>query len=93
MATYGHGVPGYTAEQEDLLARFGARLRDFRSAAGLSQAELAHRADLHPTYVSGIERGRRNVSLINIHALARALAVQPHTLLGDDGGATGEDGR
>lgn len=54
---------------------FGQRLRQLRAAAGLSQAELAFRAGLHPTYVSGVERGQRNVSLVNIHELARALDV------------------
>jgi transcriptional regulator with XRE-family HTH domain len=59
---------------------FGDRVRGLRKQAGLSQEELARRADLHPTYVSGIERGQRNVSLVNIHAIAAALAV-PVTVL------------
>lgn len=42
---------------------------------------LAHEVDLHPTYISGIERGNRNVSLVNIHLLARGLGVRPHELL------------
>lgn len=56
---------------------FGYRLRLLREAERLSQADLAHRSGLHPTYVSGIERGLRNVSLVNIHRLARALDVEP----------------
>jgi transcriptional regulator with XRE-family HTH domain len=39
--------------------------------------ELAHMVGLHPTYVSGIERGVRNVSLVNIHVLAAGLRVPP----------------
>lgn len=70
-----------TLRKEELAQRvqreFGERVRQMRTAAGISQAELAFRADLHPTYVSGIERGHRNVSLVNIHALARALGVSP----------------
>lgn len=58
-----------------LCRRFGARVRELRHAAGISQEELGHRAGLHPTYVSSVERGRRNVSLVNIHALADGLAV------------------
>jgi transcriptional regulator with XRE-family HTH domain len=46
-----------------------------RTAAGLSQMALANKVALHPTYISGIERGERNVSLVNIRALALALEV------------------
>jgi transcriptional regulator with XRE-family HTH domain len=48
---------------------------------GLSQEALAERADLDRTYISGIERGIRNVSLINIVELARALNVSPSKLM------------
>jgi transcriptional regulator with XRE-family HTH domain len=47
----------------------------------LSQEELADRAELHRTYVGGIERGERNVSLLNIDRLARALETSPSRLL------------
>lgn len=62
---------------------FGENVRRLRLAAGLSQAELAFRADLHPTYVSGIERGLRNLSLVNIHELARALGTGPAVFFSD----------
>ncbi len=65
----------------EVLAQFGDGVRQLRAARGISQAELAHAAGLHPTYVSGIERGRRNVSLLNIVALAEALDVGPSELL------------
>ena len=54
---------------------FGGRVREHRLSAGLSQEELAEAAGIHRTYVSSVERGRRNVSLDNIIALARALKV------------------
>ncbi len=57
----------------DILAQFGTRLRVLRLARGLSQEVIALEADLDRTYVSGVERGLRNVSLRNITALARAL--------------------
>ena len=41
---------------------------------------LSHEIGLHPTYLSGIERGERNVSLVNIHRIADALAVEPAAL-------------
>jgi transcriptional regulator with XRE-family HTH domain len=56
-------------------AAFGSRVRERRTAAGLSQMALANKVALHPTYISGIERGERNVSLVNIRALAVALDV------------------
>jgi transcriptional regulator with XRE-family HTH domain len=61
--------------------QFGWRLRELRVARGYSQEELADRAALDRTYISGIERGRRNVSLLNIWRLAAALDTAPATLL------------
>lgn len=54
---------------------FGDRLRAIRLERGLSQEDLAHQADLHRTYVGSVERGDRNISLVNIYALADALEV------------------
>ena len=54
---------------------FGNRVRELRKERDLSQESLAHIADLDRTYVSGIERGVRNISLDNIHKLADALKV------------------
>jgi transcriptional regulator with XRE-family HTH domain len=62
-------------ENADIRATFGARLRELRHSKGISQEELAFRAGLHWTYVSSAERGKRNVSLINIEKLAKALDV------------------
>ena len=58
-----------------LLAAFGAAVRRLRVAQGLSQEALADRAGIHRTYVGDVERGTRNVSLINIERLAVALDV------------------
>jgi len=63
------------------LRRFGSRLREEREGRGYSQDELAHRAGLDRTYVSGVERGVRNLSLKNIERLAAALGLEPGTLL------------
>lgn len=59
---------------------FGLRVRELRRARGLTQEALAHAATLHPTYLSGIERGHRNVALANIFKLADALEVEPGEL-------------
>ena len=63
------------ARRDDVLVRFGKRLRDLRQAQGLSQEEFAYQCGLDRTYISGIERGRRNVSLRNIEKLAANLGL------------------
>lgn len=54
---------------------FGRHIRYVRSLRGTTQEEVAHRAGVHVTYLSGIERGVRNPSLRNIRAIAKALEV------------------
>ena len=54
---------------------FGAHVRSLRGMQRLTQEEVAHRAGVHVTYLSGIERGIRNPSLKNIRKLALALGV------------------
>jgi transcriptional regulator with XRE-family HTH domain len=66
---------------EDLRRPFGRRVRALREKRGLSQEALAERADLHWTYISGVERGRRNPSLNVVGRIARALNVTPSELL------------
>ncbi|WP_416443462.1 helix-turn-helix domain-containing protein [Leucobacter sp. HNU] len=56
---------------------FGARVRELRTERGLSQEDLANRAGLDRTYVSGVERGVRNPTLDVIARLATAFAVSP----------------
>ena len=65
----------------DIQERFGRNLRKLRETKGLSQEKLAELADLHRTYVSGVERGERNISLVNIERLAKALAVPLRDLM------------
>jgi transcriptional regulator with XRE-family HTH domain len=67
--------------QPDPRIELGKSVRKRRLALGLSQEALAERADLHWTYIGGIERGERNVSLVNIVKVAHALDVTPSKLL------------
>ncbi len=60
---------------KDILARFGVRVRELRTAQGYSQEDFAAKCGLDRTYISGIERGKRNVSLRNIEVIAKALGV------------------
>ena len=54
---------------------FGKHIRSLRERRRLTQEEIAHRAGIHVTYLSGVERGVRNPSLKNIRAIAEALEV------------------
>jgi transcriptional regulator with XRE-family HTH domain len=60
--------------------RFGLAVRQRRHELGISQEELASRAQLHRTYVGDIERGARNLSLENIAKIARALGLRVSVL-------------
>ena len=59
---------------------FGKTVRELRRKRKLTQEELAAKAHLHRNYVSDVERGTRNISLLNILELARALGVKPAKL-------------
>ncbi len=65
---------------DQIKRRFGARIRRLRIARGLSQEALAYRADLDRSYIGGVERGERNVSLLNIYRIATALDVDADEL-------------
>ncbi|HEV2223871.1 MAG TPA: helix-turn-helix transcriptional regulator [Candidatus Acidoferrales bacterium] len=60
---------------EDIRIRFGKALRRRRHRLGVSQEEFADICGLDRTYIGGIERGERNVALVNIERIARALRL------------------
>ncbi len=66
-----------------VFVRFGLRLREVREKAGISQEKLAEIAGLHRTYVSSVERGKRNISIENIERLAQALGTTMAQLMPD----------
>lgn len=66
-----------------MLRSFGAAVRARRLEVGLSQEALAVEAQLHRTYIGGIERGERNVSLVNIVRIAEALQTTASALTRD----------
>lgn len=59
--------------------KFGATLKKIRTKKGLSQEELADLAGLHRTYISEVERGDRNISLVNVHKICTALNIPAST--------------
>lgn len=61
--------------------QFGSKMKKLRKALKISQEELGFLAGLHRTYIGAIERGEQNISIDNIHKIARALKVSPKELL------------
>jgi DNA-binding XRE family transcriptional regulator len=76
IVNYDDSIVSMTGRQEtEIQKRFGVRLRQLRKDKGFSQESLALAADIDRTYIGGVERGERNISLKNIHKIARALGV------------------
>ncbi len=67
--------------RQTILIQFGKQVRKIRKEKGLSQEELAHKADLHRTYIGMIERAEKNITLINIEKIANALEIHIKELL------------
>ena len=57
------------------LQSLGFRIRELRLARGLTQEQLGERCELHRTFIGSVERGERNVSILNIRLIARILRV------------------
>jgi transcriptional regulator with XRE-family HTH domain len=66
----------------DIRIRFGRSIRRVREEQGINQEETAERCGLHRTYYSGVERGVRNVSLVNIEKIAKGLKKSLPDLFG-----------
>jgi transcriptional regulator with XRE-family HTH domain len=66
----------------DIRIRFGRAIRRVRQEQKINQEEAAERCGLHRTYYSGVERGVRNVSLVNIEKIARGLRKSLAELFG-----------
>jgi len=64
-----------------ILQKFGSRIKELRSAKGITQEGLAESAGLSRQYVGDVERGTRNISLVNIEKIATALKITLPELL------------
>lgn len=73
----------YSKSDQETMKRFGARVRELREEAGLSQEKLGENTDLHRTYISGLERGCQNISLLTMTKLAGTLSVSVGDLVSD----------
>lgn len=62
--------------------KVGINIRKYRNKKGWSQEQLAFEADLHRTYIGHIERGEKNIGLINLEKIAKALNVTLKNLIG-----------
>jgi transcriptional regulator with XRE-family HTH domain len=70
--------------KQEILIQFGNKVREIRKEKGFSQEELAHRANLHRTYIGMIERAEKNITLLNIEKIANALEVNIKELINDN---------
>lgn len=66
---------------KSLNKKLGEKLKEIRTAKGLSQGDIAKKLNVHRSYISGIERGVRNPTVKNVGKLASALGIDPHNLL------------
>ncbi|TAE60327.1 MAG: XRE family transcriptional regulator [Nostocales cyanobacterium] len=64
-------------DNQNIQKKFGSKLRQIRQNLKLSQEELALLCNLDRSYIGGVERGERNISLVNIHKIADALNISP----------------
>ncbi len=67
--------------KHEILNLFGENVRKYRRLLNISQEELAHKANLHRTYIGMIERAEKNITLVNIEKIANALEVNIEYLL------------
>lgn len=65
----------------DIRTIVGHNIRAFRQKKDYTQEKLAVLSDLHINYISSVERGERNIGIINVVKIAKALKIEPHLLL------------
>ena len=70
-------------DNREILKKFGQRVKEIRKEKNLAQEELSFRTDLHRTYIGMIERAEKNITLINIEKIAKALNVDIKELFND----------
>ena len=71
----------YTKDEQIYLTQVGNRIREIRTEIGLSQEKLSFACNLDRTYIGSVERGERNISVINLNKIAIALNSKPSEIL------------
>jgi len=74
----------FLMEKQNILTKFGQRVRNLRKEKRISQEELSFRAGLHRTYIGMIERAEKNITLVNIAKIAEALNIEMKDLFNDN---------
>lgn len=69
------------AKKRDILAKFGARVRELRLELELSQEKFAAKCDMDRTYLGSVERGERNIAIRNIERIAKTLEISISELM------------
>lgn len=77
-------APRSTRADKKFLLALGLHLRELRSSRGWSQEEFAFQCDLHRTYIGGVERGERNISVLNLRRIATALHLPVREVLPEE---------
>ncbi|MFD2787378.1 helix-turn-helix domain-containing protein [Hymenobacter rubripertinctus] len=67
----------------DIRAKIGERIRELRDKLNLSQKDLAYQADLDRSYIAGVEKGQRNISIVNIEKISNALNMNLNDFFND----------
>lgn len=74
----------YSKQEKELLIKVGSRVREARIKSGLTQEKLSFESNLDRTYIGSVERGERNISIINLNKIAIALKISIVELLNID---------
>jgi transcriptional regulator with XRE-family HTH domain len=78
-------------DEQEFLREVGLRIRTRREAQNLTQAQLGENCDLDRTFIGSVERGERNVAILNLRKIAQALRIPLQDLLSDQEGQRDAD--
>lgn len=74
-------MASYSRDEKNYLLKVGERIRQLRTEIGLSQEKLSFACNLDRTYIGSVERGERNISILNLKKIAKALKIESSELL------------
>jgi transcriptional regulator with XRE-family HTH domain len=72
-------------EEQNFLRQLGSKIRELRDGGGMTQAQLAEACGLHRTFIGSVERGERNVAILNLRRIAKSLRVSLAELFANEG--------